>query len=170
MESTYEDDYNNVVATAAAANGGNTFMMPSGCEEKLSTLTDGGNDGDDDGIDVGGDADADDSECEQFSALTTLMCDEKSVDDCCRLIGHLSAKWGYLEREIIYIVARRLEIFFHNSVKLPLGLFISGSVVKNAANQNRNSLLIFRLRLVDAGRSIAVDDGRLCIPRTNCFL
>lgn len=113
METTYEDDYK------FPSNGAKSFMMMPSCEEKL--VNDGG----------GVEDEQDQSELEQFSALTTLMCADRLVDDVCQVIGNLSAKWGYLERETICLVSRRLEIFFHNSENAALGLFVLFVSCKN---------------------------------------
>lgn len=52
---------------------------------------------------------------QRFSALSSPMCDEKYVDDVCTLIGSAACKWGYLESEIIYVLSKRLEVFFRIS-------------------------------------------------------
>lgn len=49
---------------------------------------------------------------EEFSPFVTTACDEKFVDEVCKLIGYLSGKWGFFEHETTYLLAKRLEIFF----------------------------------------------------------
>lgn len=50
---------------------------------------------------------------EYFSAFEAEVCDDRFVDDICELIGCLGSKWGSFEYEMIYLLSKRLEIFFH---------------------------------------------------------
>lgn len=50
---------------------------------------------------------------EYFSRFEAEMCDDRFVDDVCDLAGCLASKWGSFEFEIIYLLSKRLEIFFH---------------------------------------------------------
>lgn len=65
--------------------------------------------------------DSDVSIVEQFSPMTTLMCDDQSIETVCAVIGSLASHWGYFERESIYLISKRLEIFFQNSSDTALG-------------------------------------------------
>lgn len=47
--------------------------------------------------------------------MTTLMCDDQSIETVCAVIGSLAAHWGYFERESVYLISKRLEIFFQNA-------------------------------------------------------
>lgn len=49
---------------------------------------------------------------EIFSPFEAEMCDERFIDDLCESIGSLANKFGYFEFEIIYLMSKRLEIFF----------------------------------------------------------
>lgn len=51
------------------------------------------------------------NEC--FSTFETAMCNDRYVNDVCDLVGMMGSKWGHFEHEIIYLLAKRLEIFFH---------------------------------------------------------
>lgn len=65
--------------------------------------------------------DSDESIAEQFSPMTTLMCDDQSIESICTVIGSMASHWGYFEREIIYLISKRLEIFFQNVSDTALG-------------------------------------------------
>lgn len=49
---------------------------------------------------------------EVFSPFVTGACNDRFVDEVCKLIGYLAGKWGYFEHEMTYLLAKRLEIFF----------------------------------------------------------
>ncbi|XP_037046683.1 uncharacterized protein LOC119081691 [Bradysia coprophila] len=49
----------------------------------------------------------------KYSSLVTRMCDDRFVDDLCSLVGNMAANWGYFEGEIIFILTKRLEIYFN---------------------------------------------------------
>lgn len=65
--------------------------------------------------------DSDESIVEQFSPMTTLICDDQSIETVCTVIGSLASHWGYFERESIYLISKRLEIFFQNASETALG-------------------------------------------------
>lgn len=50
----------------------------------------------------------------KFSPHTTIMCTDNYVDNVCTLIASMASKWEYFESEIIYLITKRLEIFFGN--------------------------------------------------------
>lgn len=51
------------------------------------------------------------TEC--FSSFETSICNDRYVDVLSDLIGSMASKWGYFEYEIIYLLTKRLEIFFY---------------------------------------------------------
>lgn len=61
------------------------------------------------------DAQATINEC--FSSFDATMCNDRYVNDVCDLVGLMASKWGYFEHEIIYLLAKRLEIWFHKLTK-----------------------------------------------------
>ena len=52
---------------------------------------------------------------ELFSPFETQMCEEGYVDELCSVMACLSSKWGYFEHEVIFLLSKRLEIFFHST-------------------------------------------------------
>lgn len=52
---------------------------------------------------------------ECFSSFEATICNDRYVNDVCDLIGLMASKWGHFEHEIIYLLSRRLEIFFHET-------------------------------------------------------
>lgn len=60
-----------------------------------------------------GDAKVSINEC--FSSFETSICNDQYVNDVCDLVGLMASKWGYFEHEIIYLLSKRLEIFFHEN-------------------------------------------------------
>lgn len=67
------------------------------------------------------DSGSDESIVEQFSPITTLLCDDQSIERVCAVIGSLASHWGYFERESIYLISKRLEIFFQDATYTALG-------------------------------------------------
>lgn len=51
---------------------------------------------------------------EIYSPFETNMCEDRFVDEVCAVIGHLASQWGYVEHEMIFLLSRRLEIFFYS--------------------------------------------------------
>lgn len=49
---------------------------------------------------------------EHFSPLTTAKCSDVRLEQVLTVVGGLASKWGYFENEIIFLVSKRLEIFF----------------------------------------------------------
>lgn len=50
-----------------------------------------------------------------YSPFETEMCEsERLVEDICRVVGILASQWGCFEHEIVYLLIKRLEIFFHS--------------------------------------------------------
>lgn len=49
----------------------------------------------------------------KYSSLITRMCDDKFIDDLCSLTGNIASNWGYFESEIIFILTKRLEVYFN---------------------------------------------------------
>lgn len=49
---------------------------------------------------------------EMFSSFEAEICDDRFVDDICELIGCFASKWGTFEYEMIYLLSKKLEIFF----------------------------------------------------------
>lgn len=52
---------------------------------------------------------------EVFSPFVTGACNDRFVEEVCRLIGYLAGKWGYFEHETTFLLAKRLEIFFFDN-------------------------------------------------------
>lgn len=57
-------------------------------------------------------ADATETLPESYSPLTTAKCTDGRLEQVLGVIGGLAAKWGYFENEVVYLVSKRLEIFF----------------------------------------------------------
>lgn len=53
------------------------------------------------------------SEC--FSSFDAAMCNDRYVNEVCDLVGLMGSKWGYFEHEMIYMLSKRLEIYFHEN-------------------------------------------------------
>lgn len=49
----------------------------------------------------------------KFSSLITCMCADRFVDDLCSLVGNMASNWGYFESEIIFVLTKRMEIYFN---------------------------------------------------------
>lgn len=49
---------------------------------------------------------------ESYSPLTTAKCTDARLEQILNVIGGLAGKWGYFENEIVFLVSKRLEIFF----------------------------------------------------------
>lgn len=49
---------------------------------------------------------------ESYSPLTTAKCSDARLEQVLTVIGGLAVKWGYFENEIVFLVSKRLEIFF----------------------------------------------------------
>lgn len=49
---------------------------------------------------------------ESFSTLTTVKCTDARLDEVLAVIGGMASKWGYFESEVVYLVVKRMEIFF----------------------------------------------------------
>lgn len=72
-----------------------------------------------------GDA-SDETPAETYSPLTTAKCTDARLEQVLTVIGGLSVKWGYFENEIVYLVSKRLEIFFLTVTEATmLGKFIT---------------------------------------------
>lgn len=41
------------------------------------------------------------------------MCGDKFIDDLCALVGNTASNWGYFESEIIFVLTKRLEVYFN---------------------------------------------------------
>lgn len=54
---------------------------------------------------------------ETYSPYETKACDDHYVPDVCTIIGMFANNWGYFEHETIYLLTKRLEIFFFNVEK-----------------------------------------------------
>lgn len=50
----------------------------------------------------------------KYSSLVTRLCADRFIDDLCGLAGKMASNWGYFESEIIFILTKRLEIYFHS--------------------------------------------------------
>lgn len=75
----------------------------------------------------------------KYSSLLTRMCDDRFVDDLCSLVGSMASNWGYFESEIIFILTKRLEVYFNsfeiNNAHGEFGLFLLNS------NQQHSTVL-----------------------------
>lgn len=104
------------------------------------------------------------NEC--FSSFDAEMCNSRYTNDVSNLVGLMASKWGYFEHEIIYLLAKRLEIFFHeittwstageNRQRVPVIPFV-----------NLNFHLPRRLPVVVACNPCADCIGRCGIQRTD---
>ncbi|KAJ6643144.1 hypothetical protein Bhyg_08100 [Pseudolycoriella hygida] len=48
----------------------------------------------------------------KYSSLISRICADKFVDDLCSLVGNMASNWGYFESEIIFVLTKRLEVYF----------------------------------------------------------
>lgn len=53
----------------------------------------------------------------EYSSISTAMCADRFVDDLCFMIGSAADNWGYLEGEIIFLIAQRLKVFFRTTAE-----------------------------------------------------
>lgn len=49
----------------------------------------------------------------KYSSLLTRTCDDRFIDDLCALAGNMASNWGYFESELIFILTKRLEVYFN---------------------------------------------------------
>lgn len=66
-------------------------------------------------MDENADEQPDDEVPDVFSGYHGELCvNEEIADEMCTVIGSLASLWGYFEHEVIYLLTKRLEIFFYS--------------------------------------------------------
>ncbi len=106
----------------------------------------------------------------KYSSLLTRMCDDRFVDDLCSLVGNMASNWGYFESEIIFILTKRLEIYFNAfEISHSLGEFLDCDceiVIKNASEQTLKLCCAFnRLPMAHANGTTTIRVRRLRFSR-----
>lgn len=74
------------------------------------------------------------------------MCGDKFIDDLCSLVGNMASNWGYFESEIIFILTKRLEIYFNafeTSHNLGMCWVLVSSSEENSFNRTR-AIILFK--------------------------